>query len=284
MTTFRSALWLPLFDELADARAVAEVAALAEEAGWDGLFVWDHVRWQAPVRGVADPWVTLAAAVMATERLQLGPMVTPLARRRPAMVARQAVTLDRLSGGRLTLGVGIGSDRFGEEFSRFGDETDDRKRAEMTDEALAVLRTAWSGETVDHHGTHYTVDQVEFLPRPVHPRGIPIWIAGFPGKLRPRRRAARHEGFFPVNVTHPDELAEAVDAVTTLRTAELQNPETPADFGTGAETYDVAVALEPGTDPAGFVRAGATWCLTETDPDKLRLADIRAMVADGPFR
>ncbi|WP_433023525.1 hypothetical protein [Kribbella sp. CA-294648] len=126
------------------------------------------------------------------------------------------------------------------------------------------------------NGIHYTVDQVEFLPRPVDPRGIPIWIAGFPGKIRPRRRAARHEGFFPVNITHPDELAEAVDAVTTLRAAELEEA--------AAEDYDVAVALEPGTDPGAFVRAGATWCLTETDPDKLRLADIRAMVADGSFR
>lgn len=277
---FHSALWLPLFDELADARVVAEVAALAEEAGWDGLFVWDHIRWQSPVRAVADPWITLTAAAMATERLQLGPMVTPLGRRRPAMVARQAVTLDRLSGGRLTLGVGIGSDRFGEEFSRFGDETDDRRRAEMTDEALAVLRAAWSGEPVDHHGTHYTVDQVEFLPRPVQPRGVPIWIAGFPGKVRPRRRAARHDGFFPVNISHPDELAEAVDAVTTFRAS---GPERSVKDTEGA-AFDVAVAVEPGSDPAAFVRAGATWCLTETDPENLRLADIRAMVADGPFR
>jgi alkanesulfonate monooxygenase SsuD/methylene tetrahydromethanopterin reductase-like flavin-dependent oxidoreductase (luciferase family) len=176
----------------------------------------------------------------------------------------------------LTLGVGIGSDRFGEEFSRFGDEIDDRRRAEMTDEALEILRAAWSGEPVDHRGTHYTVDQVEFLPRSVRPRGIPVWIAGFPGKVRPRRRAARHEGFFPVNLDHPDELAEAVDAVTKFRAETLDDAD--------ATDFDVAVAVEPGTDPAGFVSAGATWCLTETDPEILRLADIRAMVADGPFR
>ena len=93
---------------------VARLAAEAEEAGWHGVFVWDHLRWRAPVRQVADPWITLAAIATATERLRFGPMVTPLARRRPAKVARETATLDRLSGGRLTLGVGLGSDRFGQ--------------------------------------------------------------------------------------------------------------------------------------------------------------------------
>ena len=113
-----SALWLPLFDELADPAVVVRLAAEAEEAGWHGLFVWDHTHWRAPVREVADPWITLAAAATVTERLLLGPMVTPLARRRPAKVARETATLDRLSGGRLVLGVGLGSDRFGQRVLR----------------------------------------------------------------------------------------------------------------------------------------------------------------------
>ncbi|WBQ05885.1 LLM class flavin-dependent oxidoreductase [Kribbella sp. CA-293567] len=203
MKPLKYAVWVPLFDDLADPRFIAQLAASAETAGWDALFVWDHVRWRQPVRAIADPWITLTAAAMVTEKLRLGPMVTPLARRRPAIVARQTASLDVLSNGRLTLGVGIGGDRFGEEFSRFGDEVDDRLRAEMTDESLAVLRSAWSGQPVRHRGAHYTVDEVEFLPRPVQDGGIPIWIAGFPGNLRPRRRAARYDGFFPVNLTHP---------------------------------------------------------------------------------
>ena len=132
----RSALWLPLFDELSDATVCARLAAEAEEAGWHGFFVWDQLRWEAPVRRVADSWITLAAIAAATERLRLGPMVTPLPRRRPVKVARETATLDQLSGGRLTLGVGIGDDRFAHEFSKTGEQLDDRARGQMLDEAL----------------------------------------------------------------------------------------------------------------------------------------------------
>jgi alkanesulfonate monooxygenase SsuD/methylene tetrahydromethanopterin reductase-like flavin-dependent oxidoreductase (luciferase family) len=202
MTGLQSALWLPLFGDLADPVVVARLAAEAEEAGWHGMFVWDHLRWQAPVRQVADPWITLAVVAAATERLRLGPMVTPLARRRPAKVARETVTLDWLSGGRLTLGVGLGSDRFGGELSATGEQLDDRRRSQMLDEALQILTGAWSGQSVHHHGEHYTIDGIQFLPRPVRQR-VPVWVAGFPGNLGPVRRAARHDGFFPVNVEQP---------------------------------------------------------------------------------
>src|SRR6185436_10754896 len=156
---------MPLFDGLADPLVVARLAAEAEEAGWHGLFVWDHVRWREPIVDVADPWITLAAMATATETLRLGPMVTPLARRRPVKVARETATLDRLSGGRLTLGVGLGSDKFGSELSITGEEVDDRRRARMLDESLELLATAWSGELVQHAGEHYTVDGMRFLPR-----------------------------------------------------------------------------------------------------------------------
>src|SRR5688572_30158394 len=118
----RSALWLPAFDDLADPVVVARLAGEAEEAGWHGLFVWDRLSWPPPVRRVADPWITLAAVATASERLRLGTMVTPLARRRPAKLARETVTLDRLSNGRLTLGVGLGSDAIGAELSRTGEQ------------------------------------------------------------------------------------------------------------------------------------------------------------------
>jgi hypothetical protein len=122
------ALFLPIFDELADARGVAQLAAEAEQAGWDGVFVWDHVAYRAPVQAVADPWVVLAAVAMTTERVRIGPMVTPLARRRPVKLAREVATLDRLSGGRLVLGVGLGGDG-SRELSATGEQTDDRVRA-----------------------------------------------------------------------------------------------------------------------------------------------------------
>ena len=141
--------------------------------------------------GGGRPWITLAAAATATERLRLGPMVTPLARRRQAKAARETVTLDRLSGGRLTLGVGLGSDRFGGEFSATGEQLDDRMRSQMLDEALQILAAAWSGLPVHHRGAHYTIDGLRFLPRPVQQPGVPVWVAGFPGNARPLRRAAR---------------------------------------------------------------------------------------------
>jgi alkanesulfonate monooxygenase SsuD/methylene tetrahydromethanopterin reductase-like flavin-dependent oxidoreductase (luciferase family) len=191
----RSGLWLPLFDDLADPVVVAGLAAEAEEAGWHGVFVWDHLRWRAPVRHVADPWITLAAIAAATDRVRLGPMVTPLARRRPAKVARETATLDRLSGGRLVLGVGLGNDQSGRELSKTGEQLDDRTRAAMLDESLDILTAAWSGETVHHHGLEG--------PRPQRvghrdPRGPHRGRRGTrpdrqrPGPVLPRRPGDQH--------------------------------------------------------------------------------------------
>jgi alkanesulfonate monooxygenase SsuD/methylene tetrahydromethanopterin reductase-like flavin-dependent oxidoreductase (luciferase family) len=271
VSALRSAVWLPIFDALADPVVVARLAAEAEEAGWHGFFVWDHVNWRAPVREVADAWITLTAVAAATETVRLGPMVTPLARRRPAKLARETATLDRFSGGRLVLGAGLGGDRFGREYSGTGEELDDRRRARMLDESLTILAAAWSGETVTHRGEHYTVDGIRFLPRPVQQPGVPVWVAAFPGNLRPLRRAARHDGFFPVNIDSPDQFAEAVATVHGLR----PDP---------AAAYDVAVALAPGTDPAPYARAGATWWLTDVSPEDATLDRVRGVVRDGPLR
>lgn len=259
----RSAVWIPLFDDLADPRLVARLAAGAEEAGWDGFFVWDHLRWRAPVRRVADPWITLAAVATATERVRIGPMVTPLARRRPAKVARETATLDLLSGGRLVLGAGLGGDRFGGELSATGEEVDDRRRAAMLDESLGILTAAWSGRPVRHRGEHYVVDDVEFLPRPAQRPGVPVWIAGFPGNPGPVRRAARFDGFFPVNLERPEQVAELAAQLPAI---------------------DLVVALDPETDPAPYAAAGATWQLTDFDPATLTLDRVRGVVRAGPAR
>jgi alkanesulfonate monooxygenase SsuD/methylene tetrahydromethanopterin reductase-like flavin-dependent oxidoreductase (luciferase family) len=266
----RSALWLPLFDELSDPTVCARLAAEAEEAGWHGFFVWDQLRWEAPVRQVADSWITLAAIATATERLRLGPMVTPLPRRRPVKVARETATLDWLSGGRLTLGVGIGGDTFAREFSKTGEQLNERARGQMLDEALEILTTAWSGEPVHHHGDHYTVDDIQFLPRPVQRPDVPVWIAGFPGNVKPMRRAARYDGFFPANLEHPDQLAEIVAIVAELR-----------DDATAP--YDIVVGLPVGVDPAPYVEAGATWWLPEFAPEALSLDGVRGLLRQGPF-
>jgi alkanesulfonate monooxygenase SsuD/methylene tetrahydromethanopterin reductase-like flavin-dependent oxidoreductase (luciferase family) len=268
-TGLRSALWLPLFDGLADPALVARLAAEAEEAGWHGVFVWDQLDWRAPVRQVADPWITLAAVATATQHLRLGPMVTPLARRRPAKVARETATLDRLSGGRLTLGVGLGGDRFAGELSKTGEQLDDRLRGQMLDEALAILTAAWSGAPVHHRGEHYTVEGIRFLPRPVQQPGVPVWAAGFPGNVKPLRRAARYDGFFPANLEHPDQLAEVVATITDLRQH-------------SAAPYDFAVGLPLGTDPAPWAEAGATWWMPEFAPEAVSMDEVRGVLRDGP--
>lgn len=268
----RSGLFLPLFDGLADPAVVARLSVEAEEAGWHGVFVWDHVRWQEPVLAVADPWITLAAVAAATERVRLGPMVTPLARRRPVKVARETATLDRLSDGRLTFGVGLGSDQFGSEFSVTGEELDERRRAQMLDESLDILAAAWSGEPVHHQGEHYTVDGMRFLPRPVQRPGVPVWVAGFYGKPRPLRRAARYQGFMPVNLGHPGQLAQIVADLSALRQA----------AGTAGQPYDVVAVLPPGSDPAPYAAAGATWWLVEFPAEQTTPDLVRAVIRDGP--
>ena len=269
----RSGLFIPPFDALADPAVVARLSAEAEEAGWHGVFVWDNLRFVEPVVDVADPWITLAALATATQRIRLGPMVTPLARRRPVKVARETATLDRLSAGRLTLGVGLGSDGFASEYSMTGEELDDRRRASMLDESLDILAAAWSGEVVRHRGEHYTVDGMSFLPRPVQRPGVPVWVAGYYGKPKPMQRAARYQGFFPLGLERPDQLAEIVADLAALRR------EAGSDL---TEPYDVVVALPPGDDPAPYATAGATWWLVEFPWDAPSVDQVRAVIGEGP--
>src|SRR5262249_16514818 len=160
-------------------------------------FVWDHINvgWPDPV---ADPWIALAAMACATKRIRLGPLVTPLPRRSPWKLARETVTLDHLSGGRLILGVGLGADVFGE-ISTFGGPLDDKLRAEVLKEGLAILPGLWSGEKFSFAGRHYQVGQTQFLPVPRQQPRIPIWLAGTWPRKNPFRRAARYDGIVPMS-------------------------------------------------------------------------------------
>src|SRR3954453_13546006 len=153
----RSSINIPNFGDFADARTVARVATAAEQAGWDGLFVWDHVVPSKRQRGgqpLGDPWILLTAAAVATSRLTLGTLVTPVARRRPEQLARQVATLDVLSGGRVGFGAGLGGP-VGGGVGGFGGTTDAVVLAERLDEGLELLDRYWSGEPVDHDGQHY---------------------------------------------------------------------------------------------------------------------------------
>jgi alkanesulfonate monooxygenase SsuD/methylene tetrahydromethanopterin reductase-like flavin-dependent oxidoreductase (luciferase family) len=209
----RFALSIPNFGEYADARAVAALAREAEDAGWDGVFVWDHLlAWNGNV--VADPWAILTAIALATERVRIGPMITPLARRRPWVVARQVVTLDRLSNGRLTLGVGLGNPPR-EEFEVFGEPGDARIRGEILDEALVVLIGLLTGEPFSHEGARFRIDDVTFLPACMQTPRVPIWVGGSWPTRAPFRRAARFEGVVPISV--PDEHGEVLLSIEQMR-------------------------------------------------------------------
>jgi alkanesulfonate monooxygenase SsuD/methylene tetrahydromethanopterin reductase-like flavin-dependent oxidoreductase (luciferase family) len=262
----RRGLTVPIFDALADPGALADLAARAEVAGWDGFFVWDHVRYRAPTTAATDPWIALAAVAAATRRLELGPMVTPLARRRPWIVARQAVALDHLSGGRFVLGLGLGLDASGAELSGFGEEVDDRRRASMLDEGLTLLAGLLSGEEVAHHGEHYDVE-ARFLPTPRRPGGMPIWLAARWPNRRPMARALRHDGVFLIDTDEPADLAGIVGDA-----AALDRP------------FDVVVQHRDDHPAASdrWAAAGATWLLTTFDPFTATPATVAATIDAGP--
>jgi alkanesulfonate monooxygenase SsuD/methylene tetrahydromethanopterin reductase-like flavin-dependent oxidoreductase (luciferase family) len=230
---FKRGIFVAPFDELADPRLLAELAGEAESRGWDGFFLWDHIVYRPPVRAVLDPWVALAAVACATERLRLGPLVTPLSRRRVHKLARETITLDHLSGGRLTLGVGLGSDNNGE-LEPFGEVADPRERARLLDHGLERLSAFWGGE---------------FEPAPLQRPRIPVWVAARWPNRRPVRRAVQWDGLFPIELPSPDALAELA--------AEVRVPRTDP-----AREFDLVVDVPAGAEPGPWAAAGATWVLT----------------------
>lgn len=249
----------------ADPRVSVRVAHAAEASGWDGLFIWDHLAfvWGPPA---ADPWIVLAAIASATERIRLGTAVTPVARRRPQVLANQVATLDVLSQGRVVFGAGLGGSQ--SEFGKFGEPTDAKVRASMLDEGLDVLRRLWSGEEVTHHGDHYTVEGVKLAPTPVQDH-LPIWIGG--NRPPSLRRAARWDGWVadsadPTGMTlSPDEVANSIRSI-----------------GRGSD-YVVAVLGEQDRgDPAAYERAGATWWLENVHDLRGSPDEMLALVKSGP--
>lgn len=226
----------------ADAREVGDLAAAAEAAGWDGLFVWE------PVWGV-DAWVSLAVAALRTSTIRLGTMLTPLPRRKPWELAGQVATVDRLSGGRVILTVGLGAPSSG--YEAFGEVVDRRERAERLDEGLAILRGLWRGQPFHHDGTHYRLTPSDFpaIGNTVDPAGVPIWCVGALGSPRSMARALACDGLVP-QVTGGGEARQC-----TLD--ELRGVEVPT-----GRPYDVVVE-GAGSEhaPAAWATAGATWWL-----------------------
>ncbi|HYI56314.1 MAG TPA: LLM class flavin-dependent oxidoreductase [Microlunatus sp.] len=276
---------VPIFGEYADVRLLADLAGEAEAAGWDGFWIWDHLQWSGeedgePRRPAVDPTVALALIAAGTTRVRFGPMITPLARRRPWKLARELTTLDRLSGGRLTLGVGLGGPP-GLEFGDFGEETDARIRAGKLDEGLEVLRGLWTGQPFSYAGRHHRVTRAEMLPQPLQDE-IPIWVGGeWPEHRAPFRRAARFDGVHPLlfSVAPDRQPAAIADLVAYVRGE--RTDDRPFDVVFGAETVGDGRAADREI-VAAFAAAGVTWWMEPISHWRGSLPQMRERIRRGP--
>jgi alkanesulfonate monooxygenase SsuD/methylene tetrahydromethanopterin reductase-like flavin-dependent oxidoreductase (luciferase family) len=284
----RYSINIPNFGDFADARTVASVAVAAEQAGWDALFIWDHLVHDRRHRPFGDPWMLLTAAALATTRIKLGTLVTPIARRRPQQVARQVATLDNLSGGRVIFGTGLG-DR--DDFAGFGEPTNPRVLAERLDEGLDLLERYWTGRPVTYQGRHYQAEDVTLLPAPVQRPRPPIWVAGFWPRRRPIRRAARFDGAVPLFTSATHGHTPPVDEVRDLIAYVHQQRDTRRD-GHAERSFEIVVGGVSPTDPGQvsdligpLIEAGITWWdeRQRIDSDDLdRLAPVLARIEHGP--
>lgn len=249
-----------------DPITVVELARSAESAGWDGVFLWDHLIWsESSPPEVHDPWVLLGAIAAATERVRIGTLVTPLTRRRLQVVAKHLLTLDHLSNGRVGFGVGLGEPPVAD-FSAWGDEADPRTRGAMLDEGLEVLDGLLRGDDVQHDGEHVTAHG-QLRPGPVQSPRPPIWVAGVVPNQRPLRRARRWDGVVPIG------------------SRELLTPDTLSSY-LGGETpdgWDVVSSWAPGVPAQEYADAGATWLVESTWPtEEGWVEEFRARIQQDP--
>ena len=288
----RYGVYVPNFGPYGDARVLADLAYEAEEAGWDGFFLWDQVSKTTltpTVDPMVDPWVALAAIALRTRTLRLGTLVTPLPRRRPWMVARETVSLDHLSAGRLIFGVGSGGGYF--DFEALGEASDPKTLAALLDEGLEVLTGLWSGEPYRHEGTAYQIKEAQFLPRPVQSPRIPIWVAGMWPAKAPLRRAVGFDGVIPIGrdlpltaMLTPAEMHEIVCYVTSQPgyTTPFEVVHSGITAGTDA-AHDHEVV-------AAYQQVGVTWWVEKILPERWGswtdwpLEAMRTRIWQGPPR
>ncbi|MDT0343989.1 LLM class flavin-dependent oxidoreductase [Streptomyces litchfieldiae] len=280
----RYGLLLPNAGTYADPRLLVGLARTAEDSGWDGVFLWDHLMLHRHLRlPVADTWTAVTAILASTRRIICGPLVTPLAARQPWKVARETATLDQLSGGRVVLGVGLGAS--GElDFAAYGDDPDLAGRAARTDEALALLDRLWSGEEVSHTGLRYRLDRVTHLPTPQRSR-VPVWVAAtWPARAPgPLRRALRRDGIVPM-------VTDARGGLRGPDPGELAALLPPADRRPAHWTVAVPGRTPPDDPTAAretverHLDAGATWWLESFDPWSRDPAHAWSWARQGPPR
>jgi len=257
---------------------LAELAVLAEEAGWDGFFVQDGLL-PAQSEALVDPWLVLCAIALATKRVRIGALMTPMAAYRPWQLARQSVSLDHLSAGRLIFGAGLGWQA--EDFLAVGEDADARVRAEKLAEGLALLRLFWKGESFSFVGKHYQMKQVQLLPIPVQVPAIPIWLAGTWPHRKPLRRAAGFDGLYLASkqaTGEPLTPADLQEAVAYLRSQRQEASPFDVAFAGVTEASGAAAVVQP------YAQAGATWWLEGIWVERGTPNQMRARIRQGPPR
>ncbi len=268
-----------------DIRSLADLAHMAEDVGWDGFFIEDYItHWLAPDAPTLDPWISLAAIAMATMKIRIGLTVTPLSRRRPWKVAREAAAVDQLSSGRLVMGVGLGGAHDEMNFDRFGEVVDLKQRAEMLDEALEIITGLWSGEWFSYQGRHYQVGRVRFLPTPVQKPRIPIWVGGgYPNK-GPLHRAARWDGSCLYKESRgkgwQDMQSEDIRQLKTY-VSQIRGEGVPYDICVGGRAR-LADWEQDRAHIRSVADAGATWWMEFIEPTTLE--NTQHAILDGPLK
>jgi len=261
-----------------DVNLLIELASLAEEAGWDGFFLWDHIGGGGD-SPTLDPWLCLGAIAGQTKSMRLGTMITPLSRRRPQKVAREIVTLDHISHGRAVLGVGLG-DMVNKDFKAFGDETGPRKRAAVLDESLEIIEGLQSGEPFSYTGRHYQISDALFKPTPVQKPRVPVWVSAHWPFKRPLKRAARWDGVLPRQWNAGPITPEVIRKMKEIIFAQRQS-DAPFDI----IKYGVTDGKNPANDRAlakKYEKAGATWWIDEIFTSRGTLKKIQKRIATGP--
>lgn len=273
MDAVKYGLDVPTSDSYSKPQNLIDLAVRAEDAGWDGFFLWDGL-WPQGGRA-ADTTVMMSAIAARTERIRIGVIVTSPARRRPWKLARELLTLDHLSRGRVVLGVGLG---FGDaDYSVFGEDSSRKTRAEKLDESLAIIAGLWSGRKFSYFGKHYQVAEARYEPAPVQKPRIPIWVAGYWPNAGPYVRASRWDGIVPgvSGKFSPEQLTEAVGFIRSKRRS--------------MKGYDIVMYGHTPTDKAKaakqierYARAGATWWLEGLGLDRGSIAAMKRRVSAGP--
>jgi alkanesulfonate monooxygenase SsuD/methylene tetrahydromethanopterin reductase-like flavin-dependent oxidoreductase (luciferase family) len=276
------AVGLPNVREYADPRLLVELAVAAESAGWDGVFVWDHLLYRGAADGAANPWISMAGIAQATNELRIGVLVAALARRRPWNVARETAALDVLSNGRLVFGAGLGS--LEDEFKLFGEDSEARVRAAKLDEALEILTGLWTGKPFSYTGEHYRLGEVRFLPTPLQVPRVPVWIAGRWPNRRPFRRAAQWDGLFATHeaVDHDETMTpEQVTEIVEYTLAHRRNADQPFDIVIEGQTTGRDRERDTET-VAAYSQTGLTWWIEKLGWFRGSIEEVRRRIESGP--